>query len=61
MAEAYVDALTWEGDEAKRRALQQGQRTWVAQRDAACGNAGVRVVACLTPLYEARIKVLNAR
>lgn len=61
MAEAYLDALTWEGDEAKRRALQQGQRAWVAQRDAACGRAGVHVVACLTPLYEARIKELNAR
>ena len=61
MAEAYFDALTWEGDEAKRRALQQGQRAWVGQRDAACGRAGSRVVACLTPLYEARIKVLNAR
>jgi uncharacterized protein YecT (DUF1311 family) len=61
MGEAYVDALTWDGDEAKRRARQQGQRAWVAQRDAACGNAGARVVDCLTPLYEARIKVLNAR
>jgi len=61
MAEAYVDALTWEGDEAKRRALQQAQRAWVVRRDTVCENAGAHVVACLTPLDEARIKVLNAR
>lgn len=61
MAEAYVDFLTWEADEPKRRAVQQAQRAWIAQRDATCGNAGARVVACLTPLYEARIKVLNVR
>jgi len=61
MSEAYLDFLTWEADDGKRRATQQAQRAWLVQRDAACQNAGPRVAACLTPLYEARIKVLNAR
>lgn len=61
MVEAYLDLLTWAPDEARRRVVRQVQRSWIVSRDAACRSAGERVVACLTPIYQARIKTLNSR
>lgn len=61
LAEAYIDAVTWATDDAQRRTIQQSQRAWISVRDGTCRNAGANVVACLAPLYEARIKALSSR
>lgn len=58
LGEAYADKLTWADDAAKLAALRQAQRAWLRQRDASC--RGPAISACLTAMYQKRLKELEA-
>lgn len=61
LGKAYADALA--RDKAGAAALKTAQRTWLARRDKACGDAKAsqpKLVACLTGLYRSRLLALGA-
>jgi uncharacterized protein YecT (DUF1311 family) len=60
LAEAYADKLIWAEDDAKRQGLRQQQRAWLRLRDASCRTVRINAVACLMPVYQQRIKELEA-
>ncbi len=57
LGEAYAAKFDWEDDATKRQAIRDKQRTWIKARDAVC--RGVAIVACLTGMYQRRLKELG--
>lgn len=60
LGEAYADKLLWADDTAKREAMRQQQRGWIRLRDTSCRAARMSVVGCLMPIYQKRLKDLEA-
>ena len=60
MAEAYQSKLVWATDARDAERMRAQQRAWLRTRDTSCRVAAVSMVACLSPLYQKRIKELDA-
>jgi uncharacterized protein YecT (DUF1311 family) len=56
-ANAYQEQLYWELDKAGKTKIRMAQEAWLKKRDAACPDAAV---PCLTQMYKARLKELQA-
>jgi uncharacterized protein YecT (DUF1311 family) len=60
VAEAYHQLVGNTDNEAAKTPVRDAQRAWLASRTARCGSKpGKDGVACLTSLYEARLKALT--
>ncbi len=57
MAEAYAYKLVWMNEAAEQQALRAQQRAWLRTRDASC--RGPAIAACLTAMYQRRLKTLE--
>jgi len=60
VAEAYRQLTGNTDSEAAKKPIRDAQRAWLAKRKTACPQDGAKAVACLTALYQARLKALTA-
>ncbi len=58
LGEAYAYKLTWMDDQAEQQAFRAQQRGWLKMRDASC--RGRAIASCLSPIYQRRLKELEA-
>ena len=59
LGEAYQNKLTWAADVREAQRLREQQRAWLRMRDGACRAASMPMVACLSPIYQKRLKELE--
>lgn len=59
VAEAYAEKLMWADDDAKRAVIRQAQRDWLKQRNQSCLRVRQPIVACLTGVYQQRLRALG--
>jgi uncharacterized protein YecT (DUF1311 family)/nitrogen fixation protein len=60
VAEAYSSALTEAADDGAKTAVRTRQRAWLTRRNDACkAQAGTRLIACLTGVYNERLAALQ--